>query len=149
MKHAIVALFLMTGIAVADEAANKKVLKDIEGKYTAVSMTKAGEAAPKGLSEAVAFTVKGDVFIVTFKLDGKDDTKEATIVVVADKNPIHIDLTPKDGPEAGKPMLGIIKVDKDTVTMCWCDSKVRTERPTKFESTKENGNFLIEIKKSK
>jgi uncharacterized protein (TIGR03067 family) len=149
MKHTITVLFLLTGIAVADEAANKKILKDIEGKYTAVSMVKAGEPGPKTLIDSVSFTIKGDSFIVTFKTDGKEDSKEATVVIVADKDPINIDLTPKDGPEAGKPMLGIMKIEKDTVKLCWCDSNVRTERPTKFESTKENGNFLVEIKKSK
>lgn len=149
MKYAMLGLLLVGTISLADEAANKKFLKELEGNYTPVTMVKGGDPAPKELIGSITFTVKGDAFMVNFKADGKEESKTATIVLAADQSPISIDLTPKDGPEAGKPMLGIISIEKDVVKLCWCDSKVRTERPKEFKSTKENGNLLIEMKKTK
>jgi uncharacterized protein (TIGR03067 family) len=58
-------------------------------------------------------------------------------------------MTPKDGPDASKPILGIVKVEKDTVTLCWGDRADKSERPKEFSSTKENKHFLIVMKKAK
>lgn len=149
MKYALLIGFLAAGIIHADEAANKKLLKELEGKYTPTAMIRAGDPGPKEILESVSFEIKGDAFIVTFKADGKEDSKTATIVVDAEQKPASIDLTPKDGPEAGKPMLGIVVIEKDAVKLCWSDSKVRTDRPKEFKSTKENGCFYIEMKKAK
>jgi uncharacterized protein (TIGR03067 family) len=115
-------------------------------------MTRAGDPAPAALLKLVTITVKGDTFTVTVKSDakdGKDDIKLATIVVDATAKPATIDLTPKEGENANKPLLGIVSVEKDAVKFCWSDNALRTVRPTKFESTKENGYLLIEMKKAK
>ena len=50
---------------------------------------------------------------------------------------------------AGKPILGIVKVEKGTVTLCWADQPGTAQRPKDFSSTKENKNFLIVMKKAK
>jgi len=143
-----VLLLIVVGVS-ADDAASKKMLKELEGKYTAISMTKEGEAAPDEFLKTIAFSVKGDTFTVTFKKGDVNEDKAAVAVIDASKKPISIDLTPKDGPEAGKPMLGIIKVEKDSITLCWTDRGEKTERPKEFTSTKENKQFLIVMKKNK
>lgn len=152
MRYAVVTLWLLSGMALADEAADKKLLKELEGTYVPTAMTRAGEAAPAALLKAVTITVKGDTFTVHVKSEskeGKDDTKNATMVVDASAKPMTIDLTPKEGDNANKPLLGIISIEKDTVKLCWSDNALRTVRPTSFESTKANGCLLIEMKKSK
>jgi uncharacterized protein (TIGR03067 family) len=146
---ATAALVFVAGVAGADDAAAKRMLKDLEGSYTPVSMTRAGEAAPADVMKAATFQIEGDTFTVRFNKDGKEEGKRATIVLDPAQKPTAIDLTPKDGPDAGKPMLGILKVEKDTVTICWTDQAGKAERPKDFSSTKENGNLLIVLKKAR
>ncbi|HKB05456.1 MAG TPA: TIGR03067 domain-containing protein [Gemmataceae bacterium] len=138
---------LFAGAALADDAAAKRMLKDLEGSYTPVSMTRAGDAAPDEFRKSLAFVIKGDTFTVRFDKDGKGKDHAATIVLDPGQKPTAIDMTPKDGPDAGKPMLGIIKVEKDTVTLCWSDETDKPQRPKEFSSTKENKNYLVVMKK--
>jgi|SRR5262245_26257428 len=144
-----VVLLLFAGVAVADDAANKKLLRDLQGSYFPTSMTGAGEARPDDFLKAASFVIKGDTFTFRFKRGDKEEVKTATIGVDADQKPAAIDLTPKDGPDAGKPMLGIVKADRDAVTLCWSDKRDKPDRPKDFNSTKENGYFLIVMKKAK
>jgi len=141
-----VLLLFALGVS-ADDAASKKMLKDLEGSYSAISMSKAGEPAPDEYLKTISFNVKGDTFTVTFKKGDASEDKAATAVIDSTQKPIAIDLTPKDGPEVGKPMLGIIKIEKDSITLCWTDRGEKTERPKEFSSTKENKQFLIVMKK--
>jgi uncharacterized protein (TIGR03067 family) len=110
-------------------------------------MTRQGEPAPDEFLKTVTFSIKGDMLAVRFKKGEKEEDKEATLVVDPAQKPIAIDLTAKDGPDAGKPVLGIIKVEKDTITICWADRGDKSERPKDFSSTKENKQFLIVMKK--
>jgi uncharacterized protein (TIGR03067 family) len=146
---AFAVLLLSVSLVAADEAAAKKMLKEMEGSYTATSMTRGGEAAPDEFLKSVAFTIKGDTLTVRFSKDGKGEDKAATIVLDPSQTPMAIDMTPKDGPEAGKPMLGIMKIEKESTTLCWADRGDKTDRPKDFTSTKENKQFLIVLKKSK
>jgi uncharacterized protein (TIGR03067 family) len=144
----VAVLFLFTAVAgAADDAAAKKFLKELEGLYAPVSMTRSGEPAPDEFLKTVSFSIKGDTITVSFKKGDKGEDKEATIVVDPTQKPISIDMTPKEGPDAGKPMLGIIKVEKDNVTICWADRSDSTDRPKEFSSKKENKHFLIVMKK--
>lgn len=145
----VLVIGLFSSVALADDAAAKKMLKELEGKYTLSSMSKGGEAAPDEFLKSVFCTIKGDSFVVHFKKGKDGEEKTATIVLQTDAKPIAIDLTPKDGPDAGKPMLGILKVEKETVTLCWQDRSDKAERPKEFTSTKENKQFLIVMKKDK
>jgi uncharacterized protein (TIGR03067 family) len=148
MRLPAVVLFLFASVAVADEAANKKLLKDLEGNYVPTSMTKGGMSAPDELTKSATFQFKGDTFTIRFGTGKTEEVKTATIVVDTAQKPIAIDMTPKEGPEAGKPMLGILKVEKDTITFCWTDED-KPVRPKDFTSTKENKNYLIVMKKVK
>jgi uncharacterized protein (TIGR03067 family) len=141
-------LLLFAGAAIAADDP-KAMLKDLEGSYTPVSMTRGGQAAPDEVLKGATFHVKGNTFTVRFNKDGKGEDKQATILLDPAQKPAAIDLTPKDGPEAGKPMLGIIKVERDTVTLCWADLADKSDRPKEFSSTKENKNFLIVMKKTR
>ena len=149
MRLPLVAFALLVGVAVADDAAAKKFLKELEGNYTPVTMTRGGEPAPDEFKKSVTFVVKGDTFIVRFTKDGKAEDKTATLVVDPAQKPVAIDMTPKDGPDAGKPILGIVKLEKDTVTVCWADQPGTAARPKDFTSTKDTKTLLIVMKKAK
>ena len=56
------------------------------------------------------------------------------------KKPIQVDLEIKEGPGAGGKALGIIKLAKGKMTLCYNPAG---ERPSGFEPTAENGNFLF------
>ena len=144
MKRILPALVLVVaGTAVADDAAAKKFLKDIEGTYTVASLSKGGVPAPDEFVKAVTIVIEKGT--LTFRMD-KDKDKAATIVVDPAQKPVAIDLTPKDGPDAGKPMLGIIKVEKDSVTLCFPDEPKAT-RPKEFTSPKGSDVMVLVLKK--
>jgi uncharacterized protein (TIGR03067 family) len=149
MRLPFFAVLLFTGVAVADDAAAKKLLKSLEGTYAPVSMTRSGDPAPDEFLKSAAFVIKGDTLTVRFKKGDKAEDKDAILVVDASQSPVAIDMTPKDGKDAGTPILGIVKVEKDTVTLCWADRTDKSERPKEFSSTKENKHFLIVMKKTK
>jgi uncharacterized protein (TIGR03067 family) len=148
MRLPAAVLFLIASVALADDAANKKLLKDLEGSYAPVSMTKGGERAPDDIAKTARFQIKGDTFIFRFGAGKSEEEKTATIILDTDQKPTAMDMTPKEGPEAGKPMLGIVKVEKDSVTLCFTDED-KPVRPKDFTSTKENKNYLIVMKKVK
>jgi uncharacterized protein (TIGR03067 family) len=145
----LVALALCAGAAAADDAAAKKFLKELEGTYTPVSITRAGDPAPADFLTGTSIVIKADTLAVRFESAKGSEDKAAVVLVDPGQKPIAIDLTAKDGPDAGKPVLGIVKVEKDTVTLCWGDRTDRAERPKEFSSTKENKHFLIVMKKAK
>lgn len=148
LRTPVAVLLLVAGTAAADDAAAKKYLKDLEGTYTVVSMTQAGTVASADqLKDVVAIVVKGDNLTIRFAKGDKGEDKAAILVVDSTQTPVAIDMTPKDGPDAGKPVLGIVKVEKDTVTLCWGDRSDKAVRPKEFSSTKENKHLLIVIKK--
>jgi uncharacterized protein (TIGR03067 family) len=146
---AAVVLVFCVGVVAADDAA-KKLLADLEGSYTPTSITKGGEVAPaEDLKSVAAITIKGDTITIVFKKGDQQVDRTATLAVDPSQKPATIDLTPKDGPNANIKVLGIVKVEKDTVTLCWGDRKDKPERPKDFTSTKEDRNFLIVMKRTK
>jgi uncharacterized protein (TIGR03067 family) len=143
-------LVLIVGATVAADEAAKKYLRDLEGTYTPTTMTKGGEVAPpEELKNVSAVTIKGDTLTVRFKKGDQMVDHTATLVVDPAQKPVAIDLTPKDGPDANKPVLGIAKLEKDTLTLCWGDRREKAERPKDFTSTKDNKNFLIVMKRTR
>jgi uncharacterized protein (TIGR03067 family) len=149
MRLPAAVLLLIAGAVVADDAAAKKMLKDLEGSYIATSMIQSGVAAPDESLKTISVNLKGDKFTIRFKKGDGGEEKTATIVVDPVQKPITIDLTPKDGPKANIPVLGIVKVEKDAVTLCWNDRGDKAERPKVFASTNDNKNLLLVLKKAK
>src|SRR5258708_22453680 len=140
---ALSGLFLMTGPIPADTPKDADVKKDVEkfqGKWTVVSIEENGKAAPADEVAKFEVTIKGDLFTVKIK---DEDNKEMTIKLDPAKKPPAIDLVPKNAKETT--VLGIYKLDGDTLTICGTDEK--KERPTEFATRK--GITTIVLKRAK
>jgi len=138
------AVLCLTADAYADDAAAKTYLAGLEGTWKVASMKRGGEEAPAEFTKEITVEIKGNTLMLTI---GKEEKKSATLVVDPAQKPVSIDMTPKDGPDAGKQMLGVVSVDKDGVTMVWSDDKAGKNRPKDFTSTKENKNYLLVLRK--
>lgn len=138
------ALLCMTGLAGADDAAAKKYLDTIQGTWKITTMQKAGMDAPEELVKQIVIVIKGDT--LTLKV-AKEEEKNATLVVDPSQKPVAMDLTPKDGPNAGKPLLGLVTLEKGVLTMCWSDDRDAKIRPKDLTSTKDNKRYVLVLKK--
>jgi uncharacterized protein (TIGR03067 family) len=127
--------FGLAGMVVADE----KALKELAGKYKAVSVEKAGTPVPKEFAEKIVVTIKDDT--MTVDLGGIE--KKAKIKVDPTKKPAHIDLTPDDGGEKGKTFPGLYKLDKDELTIVFSE---KSDRPKDLTS---EGGTLLKLKREK
>ena len=138
---------LVVPLLLADEA--KKDAKFDESKllgdWTYVSGKKMGEDVEKDhLQGKVTFakdtiTLPGgpdQKFVMAYKIDAKS-------------SPAKIDLEIKDGPVKEGKAQGIISLDGDELKLCYIPNFGDAKRPSKFESTKDNGAFLFVLKKAK
>jgi len=113
-------------------------------KYTAG--TKSGEkVAQESLAGEVVFTKD------TITLPAGPDMKFVMgYKIVGEGSPAKIDMEIKDGPGKEGKAQGIISIEGDVLKLCYSpDVGSGLKRPDKFESTKDNGNFLFELKKAK
>lgn len=147
MKSAFsLSLAVVLGFATLARADDKKFdASKLEGKWTYVSGKKAGEASAK---EALMGTVEitkdkfsipgpeGKPMAVGYKLDAKD-------------SPVKIDLEILDGMFKGSKAEGFIELKGDELKLCYAMIMGDTKRPTKLESTKDNGAFLFVLKRMK
>jgi uncharacterized protein (TIGR03067 family) len=132
--------FLIAADAKDDDA--KKELKKLEGNWQVISMEIDGQKMPEEDAKQYTVLIKGDKY--TLKMQD-NPINQGTIKVDPTKKPKTIDITPTDGDNSGKTMLGIYEQDGDTQKTCY--TQPDKPRPTKFSS--EGGNTLIVYKKMK
>jgi uncharacterized protein (TIGR03067 family) len=124
------------GFVAADDA--KKEATKLKGKWSAVSIKHAGQAAP-------------DDFLKTFKCNFEEKTynnvineevvEEGEYTIDDSKSPKTIDFEIKKGRDEGKKQIGIFKIDGDKLTMVVAEAGEK-DRPTSFKI--EEGASLIE-----
>ena len=132
-----VGVVMAAGVAFADDKkADDK--KPLEGKWVIESVTRDGKAddAMKGAVREQA----GDKYTITPPKDSKAPTTEGTFTVDAEKK--TIDMKPSSGTFKGKTLLGIYKLDGDTLTV----SFAADERPKDYES-KEGSKVVVAVMK--
>ena len=123
--------------AAKGEKAAKFDATKLVGDWKVSEGTKAGEKAGPDLGKDVVTITKDKM---SLKSGGMDF--EFSYKVDDSKDPVAIDMeiTMPEGLKGSKAP-GIVKVDGDKFTLCY--SPMSGTRPTKFESTKDNGFFLF------
>jgi len=139
----LLALGLVTslfGIATADDKKDPTA-----GKWVIESVTRDGKAndALKGATREHS----DGKYSLTPAKDTKAPLTVGTYTLDTTKTPIAIDMKPKGGNFDGKTLLGIVKVDGDTMTIAFAEPG--KDRPTKFESKEGGGVVLAVHKKAK
>jgi uncharacterized protein (TIGR03067 family) len=151
MKHVIAILLITTALSTAaDNDENKKLLKEMEGSYDVTSIQHLGEELPITMRGEV--TIEGDRFSARFQGGGKVSYIRYTISVDATKKPAQIDLKADNGKDKGKTSVGIIRIEGDTINLCFDRPSDHQKRPTEFKTSK-NVDFvetlLYTLKKKK
>jgi len=140
---------LLIGIAVGVGAPGvkdpPKKEESIIGEWVGESMVRGGKVRPVpegGIT--FKFTAEGKLIV---NEGGRGEREVGTFKVDSKKNPAELDLTPP--PEkSDKPVLGIYKLDGDTLTICVSDDDGAV-RPNKFESPDGTRIMLMTLKRAK
>ena len=138
----LLSLALLAGAFAASAADDKD---PTAGKWVIESVTRDGKAADalKGATREHA----GGKYTITPAAGSKAQPTTGNYTVDATKTPAAIDMKPKGGNYDGKTLLGIVKVEGDTMTIAFAEPG--KERPTKFESAAGSGVVLAVHKKAK
>src|SRR5258708_4677356 len=139
-----VCLLCAAGSRGADGDAVKKDMAALEGEWSMVSGERDGGAVPDDLLKSAKRVTKAGETTVSF---GDQVFMKAKYTVDPSKTPKAIDYEVSEGPNKGKKVLGIYKVDGDTATFCFAQPD--KERPTKFETKEGSGLTLSTWQKSR
>ncbi len=135
MRNCVLAVAAVVAFAATGVAADKTPL---EGKWTIESLTRDGKA-DDGMKGATRVH-EGEKYTITPPMDSKAATTEGTFTVDAEKK--TIDMKPSSGTFKGKTLLGVFKLDGDTLTVAFAEA----ERPKGFES-KEGSKVVVAVMK--
>ena len=139
MYSLVIGLALAVG-APAPKEAPKKDPPSLVGLWVAESGLRGGQMRPPPPGTSMEFTADGKVFM---RERGGEKSMEATYKADPKKDPAELDIIP---PLAGKgELLGIFKIDGDTLTICFAEN----ERPAKFESPEGSRAMLVTLRRQK
>ncbi len=142
------AMLLGLAVAIAAPAVKDKPKAEppsIVGEWDGVKAVSGGREKPVPAGGIVFVFAKDGTLTVTES--GRNGPGALSYELDAKKSPAQIDLTPPAG-KADSPMLGIFKIEGDTLTMCLADGKDST-RPTQFESPAGTHSILMTLKRAK
>lgn len=136
----VAAQFGATGATAADEKKDPTA-----GRWVIESVTRDGKPDPalKGGQREHA----DGKYTMARTTDSAKPFATGTYALDATKAPTAIDLKPKGGTYDGKTLLGIVKVDGDTMTIAFAEPG--KDRPTAFESKAGSGVVVAVHKKAK
>jgi len=118
--------------------------KALVGKYTIAKAELGGQDITEHLKE-MKFEIRDGGKYTAQVGELKDD---ATFTADPAKKPREMDVKPNGGPQKGKLVKVIYKLDGDTLTMCYDHDKPENRQP-KFESKEGTTVLLIVYKREK
>ncbi len=127
------ALMLLAGWPMLDTAAAQDTQASIQGTWQIVALQDGGRTAPAEALEGAEWIVARDVIVQ--KAGGQ--TLELSYTLDPSKSPTWIDLKAE-----GRTMLGITKLEGDTLMVCFSEAR-GAERSTAFESQPESVNDVL------
>jgi len=112
-----------------DKEDAKKALKALEGNWQLTAQEEFGNVTPKAVVARLRVVIEGDK--MSWYIGNPASNMDATITIDPSKDPKTIDAKITKSSAIGKTMLGIYKLDKDTLEICW-GVPGEDKRPTKF-----------------
>ena len=126
--------FAMTFIG-AQEDANKKATKQLQGIWQVVSITTKDAVRQKA---DIKLTFQGNQIV------SSSNKRRSTFTIDAGKNPKHIDIRPES--KKSKKILSIYKIENETLTFCTYNFGRGQPRPKAFRVEKGTDQMLIVLK---
>lgn len=114
----------------------------IQGRYTCVEMDIGGKRVPPGSlrSRPPKYEVRGNE-LIAFRPEGGEDP--LTFSLDPSKSPVAIDFHEPRGDQPGRTTTGILKLDRDVLTIVITDSERPEDRPVAFAARKPNQMLLV------
>jgi len=150
-RHALLALlagFVVAGAGLwaADDpqsTAVKQEMKKLEGTWRVAAMERDGQKVPEADFKDLQATVRGNSYT---QKKGTETVEKGTFQIDTTHKPHWITITPTQGEDKGKKMLGIYEAEgKDTIRMC--GAAPGKERPTDFSAKADSGRTLMTYKR--
>ncbi|MBN9122044.1 MAG: TIGR03067 domain-containing protein [Planctomycetes bacterium] len=138
------ALFLAAPVA-ADEKSDAD-LKAMVGKWKVEKAVMAGKDVTERVASIMKFEIREGGKYTTQIGDQKE---EGAFTIDPTKSPKEVDVKPTGGPNKGKTVKAIYKLDGDTFTACYNFDADKGARPEKFESKEGTTHLLIVYKREK
>ena len=123
--------------ALADDEPAKAELARHQGTWRASTSVYDGQDGPAEIVRSITRTVEKDH--VVWKRDGKSFAG-TRIELDPSRDPKTIDVIPDGGKDRGERVLGIYKLEKDTLTICMAEPG--QPRPREFKAEKGSGHTL-------
>jgi len=141
---------LLVGLTLAVGAPGKESpAKDppsIVGEWVGEKAVAGGKEQPVPAG-GITFTFTADGKM-TVKEGARDKTDTGAYKTDAKKDPAEIDIIPPEDKKEPT-VLGIYKVDGDTLTLCFARGKAGPARPSKFEAPEGTDAIVITLKRAK
>lgn len=135
-----VLLLLLPTTLVADDQADTKAL---QGTWLPATAELAGLPVPEEYRKSMKLTIKDDRYLV-MAANQKD---EGTCKVDSGKSPKTMEINGSQGPNKGKTIPAIYKIDGDSLTICY--NLGGKDHPTEFKTKAGTKLFLVEYKREK
>lgn len=118
-------------------------LSVLEGTWKPLSGMIAGQPLPKATLDGM--TLKLDATSYLLETNGLSDAGKLSFDV--SKTPKEIDIVGEEGPNAGRTILAIFKIDANRLTICYTIDGA--ERPKEFAAPKDSQILLLEYERQK
>jgi len=141
-RFAPAVVFVLATLAVAS-AQPADDFKATAGKWAVAKATLGGKDFTKAFKGVELVLAPDGAYTLTIG----GETDKGTVKVDPTKTPKEMDILGKEGPNAGKTIKTIYKLDGDAMTVCY--ELGDGPRPTAFESKAGTMQFLAEYKRAK
>lgn len=130
-------------LATLVQAGGGVALEALQGDWFIVSVEKDGTKTTFAAKDMPIVTFKGETYLLP-SAKGFTQSKSGKIKLHPGKSR-GIDLLPDDGPYKGKTLLGIYRIDEDTMRACYAlPSK---PRPVAYTTEPDSGRVVVNYKR--